>query len=446
MKRPPGFREAFLFCKPMYRSTADIYKKFLECGKVSTDSRTIDKGDLFFALKGPNFNGNEYAQQALDKGASYVVVDEALSDHDDKYLVVEDSLRTLQQSSNYHRGNFDIPFIAIAGSNGKTTTKELIKAVLSTSYETYCSPGNFNNEIGVPLTLLGLKKNTQMAVIEMGAKHRGDIEELCAIVNPTHGLVTNTGKDHLETFITLENTRKANAELYEHLSGNDGVAFVNIADDELLKEAEIVKQEVTYGKDQKADYYGVINKIFPYLGISFNSKNGMVNIQSKLTGKYNFENIMAAIALGKYFQVDDQMIKKAIEAYQPTNNRSQIIKRNSNTFILDAYNANPTSMKEALDNLGEIDAGKKVAILGDMLELGKASEEEHFLIVSQLKKLSLYGIILVGKEFEKVKDEIDCFHFDDVEQARQWFDRQHYENTTFLLKGSRLIQLEKLLD
>lgn len=437
--------QSHLVMTPVY-SIETLYKIYLQCNSVSTDTRSIGGGDLFFALKGPTFNGNQYAADALKKGALAVVIDEEQYKDDERFFLVPDVLEALQQLAQYHRRQLNIPVIAIAGSNGKTTTKELMREVLQTTFTTFATQGNLNNEIGVPLSLLKLTSKTEIAVIEMGAKHRYDIQFLCNIAEPTHGIITNTGKDHLESFKTLENTRKTNAELYESLEKNGGTAFVNIADDDLLKEVEIVSKRVTYGKLETADYFGKIESFYPLLSLSYRAENKWHTIHSKLTGKYNFENIMAAVALGKQFHVPDERIIQAVESYLPTNNRSQLLNIASNTFILDAYNANPTSMKEALENLAGIPAEKKVAILGDMLELGEASHDEHFALAKFLQTLHLHKIILVGPEFGKVRDAVSCVHFLTTAEAKEWFSKQHFENTTFLLKGSRGIAVERLLD
>lgn len=422
-----------------------LYKFYQKSTGVSTDTRKIEPGNLFFALKGPSFNGNEYARKALELGAAYAVVDEEPFYTDpEKYILVPNALEALQNLAAYHREQLNIPIIAIAGSNGKTTTKELLRSVLETSYSTFATPGNFNNEIGLPLALLMIKPKTKAAVIEMGARKRGDIAELCAIAKPTHGIITNTGKDHLETFLTLENTRKTNAELYEYLAEHNGVAFVNIAYKDLLDEASGVKQLITYG-GQGAQYQGHVSNLFPFLEVTYWSGDEEVTVGSQLIGKYNFENIMAAIAIAKELDVADQLIQKAIASYTPSNNRSQLMRAGSNTFILDAYNANPSSMAEALDSLYQVEAAHKVAILGDMLELGAASYEEHLLIALKLKQLNLDQIILVGPEFGKVREKLDCMHFDNIAEAQEWFAQQQYKDTLFLLKGSRGIAVEKIL-
>lgn len=423
-----------------------LYQIFqTESLRVCTDSRVTQPGDLFFALRGEHFDGNRFAEEALQKGARYAVIDNAeFYRSNGKYLLVENSLTALQQLATHHRQQFTIPFIAVAGSNGKTTTKELITAVLQTIYTTYHTPGNLNNEIGTPLTLLQIKQDAEMAVVEMGARRRGDIAFLCRLVQPTHGIVTNTGKDHLETFLTVENTLHTNAELYHFLAAHEGIVFVSEKQTDLMQVSNGVKNRLVYG-EQHAHYVGKIIKLFPYLEIGFTYRGSHYAVRTRLTGKYNFENIMAAVAVGLYFDVPPLLIKKALENYQPRNNRSQLIIKNDNVFILDAYNANPSSMKEALDNLELIQAEKKMVILGDMLELGDASYEEHMLVALRLKNMHLSQIVLIGDEFARVADKLDCLHFNNVEETRRWFVSQPIHNTVILLKGSRKLALEKLL-
>ncbi len=425
-------------------SIENIYSVFLKSRHVSTDSRTVSKGDLFFALKGPSFNGNQYAENALKKGAVAAMIDEAQFQKSENCLLVSDTLETLQQLARHHRRQLAIPVIAIAGSNGKTTTKELVNAVLQTRYQVFATQGNYNNEIGVPLTLLRFTQQTQIGVVEMGARQRGDIRVLCDIAEPTHGLITNTGKDHLETFKTLENTLKTNAELYEYLSKVKGIAFVNSADEALMQESNSVPHRITYGNSADAEHTGIVEAAFPYLKISCHHEKKELSISTQLTGIYNLENILAAVAVGRHFNVADENIKSAIEGYAPSNNRSQIIRQNSNTIILDAYNANPSSMKAALENLAAIQSENKVAILGDMLELGEASHDEHQEIVEQIKKMRLTQAVLVGEEFGKIIDS-GCLHFPDAAETKKWFFQTHFENTAILLKGSRMIGLERVL-
>ncbi len=422
-----------------------VYALYKGGAGICTDSRKLQPGDIFFALKGPNFNGNRFADKAVKDGAALVVVDEPETGIGEKMVLVPDVLSFLQQLGRHHRQQFDIPVIGIAGSNGKTTTKELMRAVLETSFTTFSTPGNFNNEIGVPLALLMIKPNVEAAVIEMGARHVGEIDELCQIAEPTIGLVTNTGKDHLETFKTLENTRKTNAELYKYVGAHGGTALVNSRYTDLLDEAKEVKQLYTYGQ-AGSNFAGSIKATFPYLVVTIEGEEEALDIHTKLVGKYNFENVMAAVAVGRLLHVPDPLIKKAIEAYTPSNNRSQLSVIDSNTFIMDAYNANPSSMAEALGSFEELQGDNKVVMLGDMLELGEVSEEEHLLVVLKLKQMNLSDIVLVGPEFGKVSQKLDCHHFNHVDEAREWFKQQAYNNTLFLLKGSRGIALEKILD
>lgn len=421
-----------------------VYQAYKNGAGICTDSRKLQKGDIFFALKGPNFNGNLFAEEAIRQGALLSIVDDEELKITDQCLVVDDVLHFLQQLGRHHRRQLGIPVIGIAGSNGKTTTKELMRAVLSTSYNTFATPGNFNNEIGVPLALLMMKPDTDVAIIEMGARNLGDIAELCEIAGPTHGLVTNTGKDHMETFGTIENTRKTNAELYIYLAQHGGTALANVAYQDLIDEIPMGTSTTTYGGN-KADISGEVVSNFPYLTVAFSGNDGTVEAQSKLVGKYNFENVMAAVAVGKSLNVADALIAKAIASYEPSNNRSQLLQKGSNTYIMDAYNANPSSMEQALISFEELQAEHKVVILGDMLELGPTSEEEHLLMVLRLKKMQLDDIILVGPEFGKVKHKLDCHHFHTNTEAAAWFAQQQFSNTMFLLKGSRGIALEKVI-
>lgn len=421
-----------------------VYTLYRAGAGICTDSRKLQAGDIFFALKGPSFNGNTFADKALKDGAALVIVDETDAAHTTQHLWVPNVLSFLQQLAQHHRRQFNIPVIGIAGSNGKTTTKELMRAVLDTCFTSFSTPGNFNNEIGVPLALLMIKPEVEAAVIEMGARHMGEIKELCEIAEPNFGLVTNTGKDHLETFKTLENTRKTNAELYDYLAEHQGTALVNSKYTDLLADAQRVDKLCTYG-NACADFGGIIAESFPYLVVQFEGDHGLVDLHTQLVGKYNFENVMAAVAVGKLLNIPDGLIKKAIEAYTPSNNRSQLSTIGSNTFIMDAYNANPSSMTEALHSFAELEGAHKVVILGDMLELGDVSEEEHLLIALKLKQMNLQEIVLVGPEFGKVSHKLDCHHFNEVEKAREWFKGQAFENSLFLLKGSRGIALEKML-
>jgi len=341
--------------------------------------------------------------------------------------------------------------IGITGSNGKTTTKELISAVLSTQYKTHFTKGNFNNHIGVPLTLLEIPMDTEIAVIEMGANHVGEIDFLCKIAQPTHGIITNIGKAHLEGFGSLEGVKKAKSELYVHLTTFKGIAFINRNENYLLDLAAEKLRKIFYLRSENpnkeiADYEVKFISCDPYVKVAFLSwREELIEAQSQLIGAYNFNNIMTAVAIGKYFKVPGIKIKNAIENYIPKNNRSEIIERESNVFILDAYNANPSSMREALNNLAQSNKAKKVAILGDMLELGDYSKEEHKTIIDYALSNSLNNLILVGKAFKEVAQNYQLPHFEDVNQLKTWFSNQTFKDSLFLIKGSRAIRLEQLL-
>lgn len=425
----------------------ELYKIYQKHPIITTDSRNILPQSLFFALKGASFNGNEYAKSALEKGASYAVIDEAAYAEDDRFILVEDVLLTLQALALYHRRRFKIPFLAITGSNGKTTTKELINAVLSMGYKTACTKGNFNNHIGVPLTLLSIADNAEIAIIEMGANHQMEINLLSNIVAPTHGIITNIGKAHLEGFGGLEGVKKGKSELYQFLGETGGLTFVNTDLPYLrtLATERAVKNMVEYNEKAGKNYQTKITNISPFIEVELSDDRETILIASHLIGQYNAYNILAAIAIGKFFYLSNKQIKVGIESYKPTNNRSQIVEKEGNTFILDAYNANPTSMKHAIEHFDKMKATQKIVVLGDMLELGSHSEIEHKDIALTASKLSFDKIILVGKEFSKAKKLIDCLHFDNVFELKNWFDEQSFSNTHFLIKGSRGIKLEKLI-
>lgn len=427
-----------------------IYSLFQKHPKVITDSRKIEDGCLFFALKGDRFNGNEYADEAIQKGAAYAIIDEEKYQKGDKTILVDDVLATLQRLATFHRRRMLIPIIGITGSNGKTTTKELISAVLNSQYYCHFTKGNFNNHIGVPLTLLELTSDHEVAIIEMGANHVGEINLLCKIAEPTHGLITNIGKAHLEGFGGIEGVKKGKSELYKFIKWQNGVAFVNMDEPFLTKLSEGISKRVFYKKSKKPDlaeapYETILFEESPFVKVGFlDNNNELVTIQSQLIGHYNFNNIMTAISIGRYFRVRPKRIKEAIENYISSNNRSQLVDKGTNTFILDAYNANPTSMKNAIAAFGQINANKKIAILGDMLELGEFSKDEHEKIIQQAIDLNLEQIILVGNEFGKVQIN-GVQHFENVNDLKEWFSKQDFQETHFLLKGSRGIRLEQLL-
>jgi UDP-N-acetylmuramoyl-tripeptide--D-alanyl-D-alanine ligase len=435
-------------------STDQLYAHFQQHPNVCTDTRQISAGCLFFALKGEKFDGNGFAAQALAAGAAYAVVDDPALAGQSKMLLVPDVLRALQDLARHHRRQFEIPVLGIGGSNGKTTTKELVSAVLSSHYPCHFTRGNFNNHIGVPLTLLAMPAGTEVAVIEMGANHPGEIDELCRIAEPTHGLVTNIGKEHLEGFGSLEGVKKAEGELYRYLARSGGCAFVNGSEKYLRSLARTCRRQVTYAASdtlsERSDAFEEVQLIrqTPTVAVAFLGENGAsVSIESHLFGRHNFHNIMSAVALGTYFKVPASKIKAAIEGYVPANNRSQIEQRGTNTFILDAYNANPSSMEVALRSFAQMDGASKVAILGDMLELGAAGPAEHQAIVRLAKRLKINHVVLVGAEFGDTDHRRfkNFHHFPDAAAAGEWLRQQAFNNTLFLVKGSRGIRLENAL-
>jgi UDP-N-acetylmuramoyl-tripeptide--D-alanyl-D-alanine ligase len=426
----------------MKSAVKELYQVFLQHPSIQTDTRKIKQGDIFFALKGPNFNGNSFAKQALEMGAAYCVVDENVGDGDARILVFPDVLETLQALAKYHREQFKIPFIGITGSNGKTTSKELIYAVLSSHYKTYTTQGNLNNHIGVPLTLLSVKADAEMAVIEMGANHQKEIEGYCVYAQPTHGVITNAGKAHLEGFGGVEGVRKGKGELYAYLSEHDGTAFIYSDYDYLKEMSSAVKHIVKYGQ-QEGIIQGTILSNEPFLEVSITEGLKTVSsIKTQLVGDYNLPNILCAVVIGKYFNVPEEKIKSSIENYAPSNSRSQLVHKDGNTIILDAYNANPTSMKAAIENFAQLKADKKVLMLGGMMELGAESIEEHKSIITLINKYNWENVVLVGGDFAKV-DHTFIFLPDSL-QAKEWFLNKHFSATHFLIKGSRSMKMEIL--
>jgi UDP-N-acetylmuramoyl-tripeptide--D-alanyl-D-alanine ligase len=429
----------------------DLYQIYIQHPKVITDSRKVEPGCIFFALRGSNFNGNQYVDDALSKGAAYAVVDEAFYADRANTFLVEDCLMALQELARYHRQQFSIPILAITGSNGKTTTKELINAVCSIHYRTHYTKGNLNNHIGVPLTLLEMPLDTELAIIEMGANHVGEIDFLCNIALPTHGLITNIGKAHLEGFKSLEGVKQGKSELYRHLQSKGGMVFVN-ADEKYLSDlSENCTNRLCYGAGQVLP--NDISKVtlvssHPFVQSAFWSQEDQrpVSVHSHLMGSHNFNNIMTAIVVGCYFKVPSSKIKQAIENYQSTNNRSQLLQQGTNIFLMDAYNANPDSMRKALNYFATMAAANRIAILGDMLELGAYSEEEHEAIVELALQSNLSKILLVGSSFGKTPQQSPIiFRFKDVVELREWYSKNQETNTHFLLKGSRGIKLESFL-
>ena len=421
-----------------------VYNAFLGCDqKVTTDTRNIAKNDLFFALKGPNFNGNKFAEKALELGAKYAVIDEKEYFIEGKTFLVENVLETLQNLARHHREKINIPVVAITGTNGKTTTKELLGAVLTSQYNILITEGNLNNHIGVPLTLLQLNKEHEIAVIEMGASKIGDIKELVEIALPNYGIITNIGKAHLEGFGDVETIKRTKFELYDFIIKNKGGVVINNEDELLTSYIPKEIDKFTYGFS-KADVTGKVVKQTPTLEMELTiEENAPKMVKTNLLGAYNQNNILAAACVGKIFKVSKENIERSIAHYSPTNNRSQLVKTSKNTVIADCYNANPTSTMESLISFNQIESSQKLVILGDMLELGASSELEHQAIVDYLESKSLKAI-LVGKCYQKTKSGFTTFK--DTLQLIPYLKQDSLENSLVLLKGSRGIKLEMLLE
>lgn len=419
-----------------------LYNYYLQCDSVCTDTRNIKPNCLFFALKGDNFNGNSFAQQALGKGAQFCVIDE-VNYESDRCILVDDVLKTLQQLATYHRCQMLTPIIALTGSNGKTTTKELINAVLSKKFNTTATQGNLNNHIGVPLTLLRITDKTDIAIIEMGANHAKEIEFLCTIAQPDYGLITNFGKAHLEGFGSVEGVIKAKSELYDYLKNHQKTIFVNENDAIQIKQTLEYQNVYHFGSISSVDANLELVSSQPHVKLKYNES--MIN--SQLTGIYNFNNIAVAIGVGSYFKVDSHDIISAIESYNPTNNRSQIIEKGSNTIIMDAYNANPTSMMAALENFKQLNNDNKVLFLGDMFELGQTADMEHQHIADYLKTHNLGQTFLIGKNFFKTKSNSSSIKkFETFEALRHELQANPINNKFMLIKGSRGMALERILE
>lgn len=452
----------------------ELYEIYLRTRDVTTDSRRVKEGSIFFALRGDKFDGNTFVPQALSQGASVCVVDNADYNIDSRCMLVSNVLETLQELARYHRSHLDIPVIGITGTNGKTTTKELVNAVLSKRYRTWATQGNFNNHIGVPLTLLSIPSDAEMAIVEMGANHPGEIDFLCKIANPEFGLITNVGKAHLEGFGSFKGVIRTKTELYKHLAAMEGVIFVNSDNDILMERAEKMAQlpsspsvlpgvvpsipgavpseygenfvprgvnlpmasVVTYGSSEQAECKGSFVSSDPYMKFYFEDDDNVYTVQSQLIGGYNFDNAMAAVCVGRYFNVELFDIKTAIEEYVPSNNRSQYKKSKNNDMILDCYNANPSSMRLAVENFAKMKAERKVVILGEMKELGAGSRSEHRELYDLVRSCGFEAIVLVGEEFR----------FTDGDNGTKWFAtsddvvmylREHpIEGCTILIKGS----------
>jgi UDP-N-acetylmuramoyl-tripeptide--D-alanyl-D-alanine ligase len=422
----------------------ELYAIFLQHPSIQTDTRKLKSGDLFFALKGPNFNGNHFAKQALDAGAAYVIIDEPIHFTDNRIIETNNSLQLLQDLAKYHRQQFTIPFLAITGSNGKTTTKELVNEVLSTTYKTYCTLGNLNNHIGIPLTILSVKKDAEIAVIEMGANHQKEIASYCEYTLPTHGIITNCGKAHLEGFGGAEGVIKGKGELFDYLKIVGGTAFIMNDYDYLKKISAGISAIKTYGT-QDAEITGKADKSGHFLQVEMTKGTEIKKIKTKLVGEYNLPNILVAVTIGKYFSVPDQSIQQALENYIPSNSRSQFIQKDGNEIILDAYNANPSSMKAAIENFATMEGNEKILLLGGMMELGNESVAEHHSIVKLIDQYRWKAVVLVGGDFEKVINHKYLF-FQNVAEAKDWLQQQAYHGAKLLVKGSRSMQMEKVLE
>lgn len=420
-----------------------IHSLFLQCSSVSIDTRKIEPNSLFVAIKGERFDANTFAKEALEKGAAYVIIDKESYYIDQRTILVEDSLIALQELAKFHRDYLKLPIIALTGSNGKTTTKELIHAVLSRKFKTKATVGNLNNHIGVPLTLLSFTSETEIGIVEMGANHKKEIEFLCELAKPDYGYITNFGKAHLEGFGGVEGVIEGKSEMYKYLSANDKLVFINLEDPIQVEKSKLLKSYSFGINKANADVNITSIKANPFVTIGYSD----LLIQSHLIGLYNANNINAALTIGKYFGVTDSEIKDALESYIPENNRSQLVQKGTNQIILDAYNANPSSMSVAIENFLQLDNANKVMILGDMFELGDESMQEHKAIVAMTSKDENVKCYFVGSAFYESKIEKDNFWFyDTFESFSNDFSKTKLNNATILIKGSRGMALERTLE
>jgi len=421
----------------------DIHNLFLQCSSLSIDTRKIEKNSMFFAIKGENFDANTFAKEALDLGALFVVIDNESYFIDDRTILVENSLQTLQELAKFHRTYLALPIVALTGSNGKTTTKELINVVLSKKFKTKATIGNLNNHIGVPLTLLSFTKETEIGIVEMGANHQKEIEFLCQIAQPDFGYITNFGKAHLEGFGGVEGVIAGKSEMYQYLAANQKTVFVNLEDPIQIEKSKEIKS-FTFGvKKENADLNIQNISANPFVTIAYNN----FSVESHLIGLYNANNINAAVAIGKYFDVKESDIKSAIENYIPANNRSQMMQKGSNEIILDAYNANPSSMAVAIANFLQLDKKNKIMILGDMFELGDESLYEHKVIVDSLANQNEAQCFLLGKSFfaNKISKENIQF-FETFDAFAEFLTTFKFDSNMILIKGSRGMALERTLE
>lgn len=424
----------------------EIYNSFCATKTISTDSRKIEPNSIFFALKGENFNGNKFALKAIEQGAKLAIIDEEEYNTNEKCILVNDVLLCLQELANFHRKTLNIPILAITGTNGKTTTKELIKAVLSTKYNCSATKGNLNNHIGVPLTLLDMTSDTEFGIVEMGANHPKEIEFLCQIAEPNYAIVTNVGKAHLEGFGSFQGVKNTKKELYDYIKAKKGEIFINSGNTHLSEMMETYEKSIYYGACMddfcKANYI----QSSPYMIFELLSKTGKLYVKTKLFGKYNFENALAAACIGKFFDIDIITIKSALEKYQPQNNRSQLRKTEKNILFLDAYNANPSSMELAINNFVEMNIPNKIYILGDMLELGNDSKKEHLKIINFFQEKNISKVFFVGNIFNNLNKDTNFVSTENVDQLRNILIEQNLSGKSILIKGSRGIALEKCID
>ena len=420
-----------------------IYDLFRNSTGVCTDTRQLASGNLFFALKGPNFNANEFAMMALDNGALAAVIDDPSFNVPGKTVVVNDTLIALQELAKHHRASLNIPVIGITGSNGKTTSKELVHVVLSSSFNTFATKGNLNNHIGVPLSILSITRQHEIAIIEMGANHIGEIAQLCTISQPTHGFITNIGKAHIGLFGGFEGVIRAKSELYDYLIKSGGVIFINQHQEILMNMSRRMAKPVLYPEN---DSFCPVEMVSANPWVVVKSESGK-ELTTQLIGSYNFDNIATALCVGRYFGVHEDVAFGAIASYVPENNRSQIVKKGTNTIILDAYNANPSSMEKALENLAQMDAGEKVAILGDMFELGDETDAEHRAVGLLAKKLGLNQVLFCGKHMQLAREAFGAGHaFLTRDELINYLEKNRFSGATVLIKASRGMALEKVVE
>lgn len=422
---------------------SQIHSLFLKSSGVAIDTRKIEDKSFFVAIKGERFDANTFAAEALEKGASYVIIDNESYYIDERTILVEDSLVALQELAKFHRNYLKLPIVALTGSNGKTTTKELINVVLAKKYKTKATIGNLNNHIGVPLTLLSFDKTTEMGIVEMGANHKKEIEFLCKIAQPDYGYITNFGKAHLEGFGGVEGVIEGKSEMYQYLLQKDKLAFINLEDAIQVEKSKVLKHFSFGINREEADVVISEVKANPFVEIGFDS----LQIKTHLIGLYNANNVNAALTIGRFFDIDTIAIKAALESYIPENNRSQMLVKGSNEIILDAYNANPSSMAVAIANFLQLDKSNKIMILGDMFELGNESQKEHHALVDSLKNETAIQCFFVGKAFYDCQTAKDNFHFyDSFDSFSASLEGLNFKNNTMLIKGSRGMALERTLD